>query len=108
VQQLDETACRQLVERLLAACSGLTPVVWDNRLNAAEAQASWQALMHGRTIELGSLLADAADRQRRLPVVPLLVERDGDYLLLPADDFTLQPATNCSSPARWPRSANWN
>jgi hypothetical protein len=46
--------------------------------------------MHGRTIELGSLLADAADRQRRLPVVPLLVERDGDYLLLPADDFTLQ------------------
>jgi hypothetical protein len=43
VQQLDETACRELVERLLAACSGLTPVVWDNRLNAAEAPASWQA-----------------------------------------------------------------
>lgn len=91
VQQLNETQCRQLVERLQAACAGLTPVVWDNRLNAAEAPACWQALMHGRTIELGSLLADAADRQRRLPVVPLLVERGTDYLLLPADDFTLQP-----------------
>lgn len=90
VQQLDETACRELVERLLAACSGQTPVVWDNRLNAAEAPASWQALMHGRSIALGSLLLDAADRKCRLPVVPLLIERDGDYLLLPADDFSLQ------------------
>ncbi len=90
VGQLEEEQCRQLVERLHSACAGLTPVIWDNRLNAAEAPATWQALMHDRPIRLGELLADAADRQQRLPVVPLLLERGNDYFLLPADDFALQ------------------
>ncbi len=46
--------------------------------------------MHGRTIELGSLLADAADRQRRRPVGPLLGERGRAYLLFAADDAPLR------------------
>ncbi|UCV29033.1 potassium channel family protein [Ferribacterium limneticum] len=87
---LDEAQCRQLVERLHCECGGLTPVLWDNRLNAAEAPAAWQALMHDSRIRLADLLVDGADRQQRLAVVPLLVERGSDYFLLPADDFVLQ------------------
>jgi len=90
VQEIDETACRQLVTRLATDCNGLTPVLWDNRMNAAEAPAAWQALMHDRPIRLGQLLVDAIDRQQRLPVVPLLLERGNDYMLLPGDDCLLQ------------------
>ncbi len=90
VQDVDEESCRLLVERLHADCAGLTPVVWDNRLNASEATALWQELMRGRTIRLGDILHDGADRERRLPVVPLLAERGGDCFLLPDDDFRLR------------------
>ena len=90
LHDLDENRCRQLVERLQAECGGLTPVVWDIRLNAAEAPAAWQALMHNRPIRLGEILPDGADRSQRLPVVPLLIERGPDCHLLPDDDFRLE------------------
>jgi len=90
VQSIDEVRSRELVERLHADCEGLTPVIWDNRLNASEATALWQALMRDRAVCIGDILRDGADRERRLPVVPLLVERGSDYFLLPADDFRLQ------------------
>lgn len=89
VPQIDEERCRQLVDRLHAECAGLTPVIWDNRLNAAEAPALWQALMHGQKILLGDILLDGANREFRLPVVPLLVERGSDYFILPTEDFRL-------------------
>ncbi len=90
INQLDETNCSQLAQRLQEACGGLTPAIWDIRLNAAEAPAVWQALLHERKICLGELLPSGADRSQRLPAVPLLVERGRDYVLLPADDFRLE------------------
>lgn len=90
LHSLDETHCRQLVERLHAECGGLTPAVWDVRLNASEAPAIWQALLRERQIRLGEILPDGADRSQRLPAVPLLVERGTDCHLLPGDDFLLE------------------
>ena len=87
---LDEAACHQLAERLSEACGGRTPVVWDNRLNAAEAPAAWQALMHDQPIRVGDLLIDGTERSRRLPVVPLMIERGDACRLLPDDDEALQ------------------
>jgi len=87
---LDETRCRQLVDRLQAECGGLTPAVWDIRLNAAESPAAWQALMHERRIRLADILPDGADRSRRLPAVALLIERGAECHLLPEDDFRLE------------------
>lgn len=90
LHKLDENDCRQLVERLHAECGGLTPAVWDIRLNASEAPAVWQALMRNGGIRLGDILPDGADRSRRQPAVPLLVERNPDCFLLPDDEFLLQ------------------
>lgn len=90
LHSLDETRCRQLVDRLHAECGGLTPAVWDVRLNASEAPAIWQALLRERPIRLGEILPDGADRSQRLPAVPLLVERGTDCHLLPGDDFLLE------------------
>lgn len=90
VHKLDETQCRQLVERLQAECGDLTPAVWDIRLDGEEAPAITQALINSRPIQLGEIMRDGADRSCRLPIVPLLVERDADSLLLPNETFVLQ------------------
>lgn len=90
LQNLDENSCQHLVERLHAECGGLTPTVWDIRLNAAEAPATWQALMRDRPIRLGEILPAGVDRSRRLPVIALLIERGPDCHLLPGDDFLLR------------------
>ena len=90
VHKLDETQCRQLVERLQAECGDLTPAVWDIRLDAEEAPAITQALINSRPIQLGEIMRDGADRSCRLPIVPLLVERDADSLLLPNETLVLQ------------------
>ena len=87
---LSEEDCRQLVGRLQVEGGGLTPAIWDIRLNASEAPAIWQALMHDRVIRLGDVLPDSTDRELRLPVVPLLIERGATHFLMPADDFRLQ------------------
>lgn len=85
----DETWCKQLVERLQGLCDGLTPTVWGIRLNASEAPAAWQALMHRQAFKLGELLRDGTDRSQPLTAVPLLIERADDYFLLPDDNFHL-------------------
>ncbi len=106
IRTLDEARCRRLVERLQAECGELTPVVWDVRLNAGEAPAAWKALMSGQQIALGDILPDGAERSRRLPTVPLLIERGDDYILLPADDFRLEAGDQLlfASPRRAQRS----
>jgi voltage-gated potassium channel len=106
IRTLGEADCRRLVERLQAECGELTPVVWDVRLNAGEAPAAWKALMNDQKICLGEILPDGAERSRRLPTVPLLVERGKDYILLPADDFVLRAGDQLlfASPRRAQRS----
>lgn len=85
----DETWCKHLVERLQGLCHGLTPTVWGIRLNASEAPAAWQALMHKQGFRLGELLRDGTDRSQPLTALPLLIERADDYFLLPDDNFQL-------------------
>ena len=86
----DEHWCRKLVERLQTLCDGLTPTVWGIRLNASEAPAAWQMLMHQQALKLGNILRDGTDRNRPLPAVALLVDREGSHILLPDDDFSLE------------------
>ncbi|WP_265946449.1 potassium channel family protein [Dechloromonas sp. A34] len=85
----DESWCKQLVERLQGLCDGLTPTVWGIRLNASEAPAAWQTLMHRQAFKLGELLRDGTDRSQPLTAVALLIERADDYFLLPHDNFHL-------------------
>lgn len=89
LQDRDEAWCAQLAHRLLAICDGLTPSLWDIRLNISEAPAAYQALMHGRSIRLEELLRDGTDRSQPLPALPLLIERSGKHILLPDADFAL-------------------
>ena len=88
-RQQDEAWSQALVERLQTLAHGLTPTVWSINLNASEAPATWKSLMCGRAFSLGQVLRDGTDRERSLAIVALLIERDGQYFLLPSDDFPL-------------------
>ncbi len=89
LQDRDESWCRHLVERLHALSEGLTPTVWSIRLNATEAPAARQTLMHHEAFSLKDILRDGTDRSRALPAIPLLVERADSYFLLPDERFPL-------------------
>ena len=87
---LDEAACAALAADLQSRCEGLVPEVWDVRLNAREAAAAHRALMSDQPIRLGQLLTDSSDGTSRLPIKPLLIQREGQRHLLPGDDFALE------------------
>jgi hypothetical protein len=85
----DEVWCHHLVERLQALCAGLTPVVWDIRLNISEAPAAYMALMHDQKFNLGEILRDGTERSLPLNAITLLIERGSQVFLLPDDSFSL-------------------
>ncbi|TCS35122.1 Trk K+ transport system NAD-binding subunit [Paucimonas lemoignei] len=90
VRHRDEEWSKALVSRLESLCKGHVPQVWDVRLNALDAVAVHKALLGGQPIDIGLLTRDNADRDSALPVIVLMVERDGETVLLPDDDFQLR------------------
>ena len=89
LREQDEVWSHGLVERLQALCGGLTPVVWDIRLNISEAPAAYKALMHDKKFSLGEILRDGTDRSLPLNAITLLIERNSQLFLLPDDEFML-------------------
>ncbi|MEU4695067.1 NAD-binding protein [Actinoplanes sp. NPDC023714] len=84
----DEWA-RTMVERLQRHCGRRLPGLWRTTLDASETPALARRLREGRAT-LGDLLRRPVDREQRLDIVPLLILRDGQVTLGPADDHVLQ------------------
>jgi Trk K+ transport system NAD-binding subunit len=89
MRDAQEDNCRALADRLQALCGGLTPAVWAVRLNAAQAPAAHHALVREERLALGDILRDSRERSERLPVAVLMIERFGQTIALPPDDFML-------------------
>ncbi|HQR02758.1 MAG: potassium channel protein [Proteobacteria bacterium] len=89
LHQCDEAWCARLVATMQKISPDRVPELWRSCLNAQDAAAVHRELMQGRSIRLGDLLRDNRNRDDTLPVVPLLLERDGKPLLLPAEDELL-------------------
>jgi Trk K+ transport system NAD-binding subunit len=89
LRERDEVWSAQLAARLQEICANRVPEVWSVRLDAREAGAVHQQLILGHGIELGALLCNNTDRGERLPLVVLLIEREGRCVLLPDADFAL-------------------
>jgi hypothetical protein len=94
MRNADEDDCRALADRLQDLCGGLTPAVWAVRLNAAQAPATHHMLVREERLALGDILRDSRERSERLPVVALMVERLGQAITLPPDDFVLDAGDN--------------
>lgn len=86
---VDESAAT-LAGQLEELCGHRVPLVWSVRLNASEAPAVHRLLMIAQArVALGILRRDPADRQRSLPLLPLLLVRDGRDQEMPGDDTVL-------------------
>ena len=78
--------------QLEALCGQRVPLVWGVRLNAAEAPAAHRLLMmEQRSMALAVLRRDPSAYVEALPLLPLLLVRDGRDHELPADQLLLQP-----------------
>ncbi len=78
-----------LLRRITHSCGRHLNDVWKIKLTPAKAPAldSWLA---GGDVRLGDLLRNPDDRDTRLDVVTLLVQRGTESTLTPGDDFVLQ------------------
>ncbi len=90
LRNADESWSQSLGERLQALCAPLTPAIWDIRLNISEAPGAYRALMRGRDFRLGEILRDGSERERALPILPLLLERGENIIVLPDEHYKLQ------------------
>ncbi|MCB1966251.1 MAG: NAD-binding protein [Candidatus Accumulibacter sp.] len=82
------TVARQLEE----LCGHRVPQVWSARLAAADAPAVHKLLTtQEATIDLRMLRRDPSNRHEYLPLLPLLLVREGRDQELPDDDTVLRP-----------------
>ena len=91
VRAWPEARAAELARQIEGLCGSRVPMVWGIRLNAADAPAVHKFLMmEQRTMSLGSLRHDPANRQESLPLLPLLMVRDGRDHELPGDEMMLR------------------
>lgn len=89
IREEDEDWNKQLVTRLESLSANLVPEIWDICIDQQIAPAAHRALSEHRSISVGDLMRDNADREAVLPAVVLMVERHGRSFLLPDDGFVL-------------------
>jgi voltage-gated potassium channel len=87
---MQEEWCDTLAQELETLCEGLVPEVWDVKIDESSAPAVCQTLQKNSVVQINHLLRDNADRETRLPVKVLMVERKGMQQLLPDEGFELQ------------------
>jgi voltage-gated potassium channel len=83
----DEWAA-SMIDRLTQQCGRHLDALWKIRLTPGEAPALVRWLASGQ-VTLRDILRDPDDRDMRLEAVPLLLLRDGESRLAPADDTAL-------------------
>jgi hypothetical protein len=63
---------------------GARPRLWTADVSRESSPALASLVEGGRAVSLGELLRDPADRNRRLPCVPLVMESGGEVTVMPA------------------------
>ncbi|CCH87687.1 Putative K+ transporter with a NAD-binding domain [Modestobacter italicus] len=85
----DDAWAAGLIDQLRGECGDRLGALFKVRLNATEAPSLGPWLAEGSLV-LGDLLRSPDDREERLPAVPVLLLRDGQSVLAPADDLVLR------------------
>ncbi len=90
IRSWPDARAASVVKQLEELCGQRVPLVWGVRLNAAEAPAAHRLLMMEQLpMALGSLRRDPAARAENLPILPLLLVRDGRDHEQPGDEMML-------------------
>ncbi|HMV71163.1 MAG TPA: NAD-binding protein [Pseudomonadales bacterium] len=91
LRERDEPWSARMAARLQTVCPDCVPEVWSVCLNVRDAGAVHRRLMQARPVHLGELMLDNVDRSESIPMVALLVERNGKPQLLPPAELALMP-----------------
>ncbi|WP_313951427.1 NAD-binding protein [Accumulibacter sp.] len=91
VRSWPDARAARVAKQIEELCIHRVPLVWSVRLDAADAPAVHQLLLlEPLTMELAALRRDPTDRERLLPLLPLLLVRDGRDQELPTDETLLK------------------
>ena len=86
----DEAWACDLVKRIALLVDNERPEVWELHIDSDSALAVSGALAHGRVVHLSDLTRDPRDRERVLPIIPLMIIRHGARMMLPPLDTHLK------------------
>jgi len=73
----------QTIGRLVETVGEQVPETWEAKITGEHAPAIVNLLGHGRSVILATLTYDPANRSQNLPLVPLLLVRDKQSILVP-------------------------
>jgi len=79
----DEAWANLLVSRVAGVVEETAPETWDLDVSPLQSPAVFDCLIRGEEIRLEHICSDPRDRSNILPIVPLLLKRDGIEMLLP-------------------------
>jgi hypothetical protein len=85
LQDQDEQLTDDLVRKLQTAVGDQTPHLWRVNICPNEARAAIELLDEGHRLTLEDAIRDPADRRRTLSCIPLMMQRDGECIMLPSD-----------------------
>ena len=90
VQAYEDTWCCQLVSRIVAMVQDQVPDVWEVLIDEEGAHAVHTLIVQGESLTLGDLLRDPRERERTLPIIPLLLAHGGERAVLPDGEHQLR------------------
>ncbi|MCU0841796.1 MAG: NAD-binding protein [Thiobacillaceae bacterium] len=104
----DNDWANELISRIAAVVGETVPEVWGVELSREQGIGCWQACASGLRPRVADLLSDPADRSARLAIIPLLLRRGGEDVLLPDEDTPLRQGDGllfCGAPGIHRRQA---
>jgi len=86
----DDEWSNVVISRLSAVIGESKPQIWTTRISPKETPAVFKAIAFGRNISLQCITQDPISRTYRLKCVPLLLQRNGDFQIMPDDETELK------------------
>lgn len=78
------------ISKLSGAISEVKPHCWTINICEKKSPAIYRIISMGRKVKLHDVLRSPIQRQQELCCLPLMLERNGEKILLPSDDFIIQ------------------
>lgn len=92
-----------LISRILGVVQDEVPYLWEIKLNKARNPALYRACLHHR-VSLYDLLRDPREREQQLPIIPMLLKRSEQAIILPPPQTELEIGDRLLLCAAYPSS----
>jgi len=90
IRHKDSTWANEVISRIAGVVDETTPYEWVVTISPDKAEAVLPALRMNRPVTVGDLLRNPRDREHQLQAIPLMLRREEESFLMPANDFRLE------------------